>query len=166
MPLSFQPTTNFAGHVGVLLHTGVPIYSTDDFCFSSVDMTCRSYVKTCRLMPSDVATALCSQTVSCAGTPAACQPAFSLRYPKLLWHFFPPASCLDEESGSLAVVIIPCLLALSTVSVVALIFYSLHKNKKRMQSAAAPATPGTHSNALSVPEEAEARLLCVRLPRR
>lgn len=67
------------------------------------------------------------------------------------------AWCLDEESGSLAVVIIPCLLALSTVSVVALIFCSLHKNKKRMQSATAPATHGTHSQHLFIHEEAKAR---------
>lgn len=46
--------------------------------------------------------------------------------------------CNEESSGSLAVIIIPCLLALSTVSVVALIFYSLHKNKQRVQS------PATH----------------------
>lgn len=57
--------------------------------------------------------------------------------------FFPCTSCSDQESGSLAVVIIPCLLALSTVSVVALIFYSLHKNRARMQSATAPANHGT-----------------------
>lgn len=54
-----------------------------------------------------------------------------------------------EESGSLAVVIIPCLLALSTVSVVALIFCSLHKNKKRMQSATAPATHGQQGTCLT-----------------
>ncbi len=47
-------------------------------------------------------------------------------------------SCSDEESsGQLAVIIIPSLLALSTVSVVALIFYSLYKNKHRVQSPAA-----------------------------
>ncbi|XP_040008870.1 tyrosine-protein kinase STYK1 isoform X2 [Xiphias gladius] len=40
--------------------------------------------------------------------------------------------CSGEASpGPLAVVIIPCLLALGTVSVVALIFYSLHKNQRR-----------------------------------
>uniref|UniRef100_A0A3Q3X3K1 Protein kinase domain-containing protein n=1 Tax=Mola mola TaxID=94237 RepID=A0A3Q3X3K1_MOLML len=41
----------------------------------------------------------------------------------------------DEESaGPLAIIIIPCLLVLSTVLVVALIFYSLHKNKERVRS--------------------------------
>lgn len=60
------------------------------------------------------------------------------------------AWCLDEESGSLAVVLIPSLLALSTVSVVALIFYSLHKNKERMQSASAAAAQGTHSFILAL----------------
>lgn len=60
------------------------------------------------------------------------------------WMFFgflilQPASCLtccpdEESSGHLAVIIIPGLLGLSTVLVVALIFYNLHKNKKRVQS--------------------------------
>lgn len=43
----------------------------------------------------------------------------------------------EESSGPLAVIVIPCLLTLSTVLVVALIFYSLHKNKERVRSAAA-----------------------------
>lgn len=124
-------------------------------------MTCRFYVKKCRLMPSDVATALCSQTVSCAGTPVV-RGALHVNPPSafaiLSYCGIFSTSRLDEESGSLAVVIIPCLLALSTVSVVALIFYSLHKNKKRMQSATAPATPGTHSNTCSSPKEQ--RLVC------
>ncbi|XP_019963009.2 tyrosine-protein kinase STYK1 isoform X1 [Paralichthys olivaceus] len=42
--------------------------------------------------------------------------------------------CSEESSGPLAVIIIPSLLALSTVLVVILIFYSLHKNKQRGQS--------------------------------
>lgn len=49
--------------------------------------------------------------------------------------FFPRLLCSDEESsGNLAVIIIPGLLGLSTVLVVTLIFYNLHKNKKRVQS--------------------------------
>lgn len=60
------------------------------------------------------------------------------------------AWCSDEESGSLAVVVIPGLLTLSTVSVVALIFYSLRKNKERMQSANAPATHGTPHSPVKV----------------
>lgn len=55
----------------------------------------------------------------------------------------PSTSCVDEESsGSLAVIIIPCLLAVGTVVVVALIFYSLHKNKQRVQSTATHITNG------------------------
>ncbi|XP_034445790.1 tyrosine-protein kinase STYK1 isoform X1 [Hippoglossus hippoglossus] len=42
--------------------------------------------------------------------------------------------CSEESSGPLAVIIIPSLLALSTVLVVILIFCSLHKNKQRGQS--------------------------------
>ncbi|XP_068162887.1 tyrosine-protein kinase STYK1 isoform X2 [Antennarius striatus] len=42
-------------------------------------------------------------------------------------------TCYDESSGHLAVIIIPSLLALSTVLVVALIFYSLYKNQNRVQ---------------------------------
>lgn len=45
--------------------------------------------------------------------------------------------CDEESSGPLAVIIIPSLLALSTVLVVALIFCSLHKNKPRGQRTAA-----------------------------
>lgn len=37
----------------------------------------------------------------------------------------------EESSGTLALIIIPSLLALSTVLVVALIFYTLCKNKER-----------------------------------
>lgn len=49
-------------------------------------------------------------------------------------HFVAPWS--DEESSSrLAVIVVPCLLTLSTVLVVALIFYSLRKNKERVRSA-------------------------------
>lgn len=122
-------------------------FSNDDYCFSSVDMTCCSDVKKCLLNPLDVATAPHSlQTVSCTQHTSCTRvhlwSAFAILSERVV--FF--ASCLDEESGSLAVVIIPCLLTLSTVSVVALIFYSLHKNKARMQSANAPATHGTHSS--------------------
>ncbi|XP_018540022.1 tyrosine-protein kinase STYK1 isoform X1 [Lates calcarifer] len=42
--------------------------------------------------------------------------------------------CYEESSGPLALIIIPSLLALSTVLVVTLIFCSLHKNKQRGQS--------------------------------
>ncbi|XP_045912837.1 tyrosine-protein kinase STYK1 [Micropterus dolomieu] len=48
----------------------------------------------------------------------------------------------EGSSGPLAIIIIPCLLALSTVLVVALIFYSLHKNKQRGQSTSAQFTNG------------------------
>lgn len=63
------------------------------------------------------------------------------------FYYSDPASslppCLDEKSsGPLAVIIIPCLLALSTVLVVALIFYSLRKNKERVQSATPHFTNG------------------------
>ncbi|KAK2851861.1 hypothetical protein Q5P01_008137 [Channa striata] len=44
-------------------------------------------------------------------------------------------TCYEESSGVLAVILIPSLLALSTVLVVALIFFSLHRNKLRGQTA-------------------------------
>lgn len=50
--------------------------------------------------------------------------------------------CYEGSSGPLAVIIIPCLLALSTVLVVALIFYSFHKNKRRMQTSSTYFTNG------------------------
>ncbi|XP_051282253.1 tyrosine-protein kinase STYK1 isoform X2 [Dicentrarchus labrax] len=53
--------------------------------------------------------------------------------------------CYEESSGLFAVIIIPCLLALSTLLVVALIFYSLHKNKRRAQSTSAHFTNGQQS---------------------
>lgn len=57
--------------------------------------------------------------------------------------------CSEESSGPLAVIIIPSLLALSTVLVVALIFCSLHKNKQRRQRTAAHFTNGQHSVSLT-----------------
>ncbi|AWP10157.1 putative tyrosine-protein kinase STYK1-like [Scophthalmus maximus] len=55
--------------------------------------------------------------------------------------------CYEESSGPLAVIIIPSLLALSTVSVVILIFCSL--NKQRGQSSPSHATNGQPSVPLS-----------------
>ncbi|XP_037627327.1 tyrosine-protein kinase STYK1 isoform X1 [Sebastes umbrosus] len=57
--------------------------------------------------------------------------------------------CYEESAGPLAMIIIPCLLALSTVLVVALIFYSLHKNKQRRQSTSAHFTNGQQSVSLA-----------------
>lgn len=45
--------------------------------------------------------------------------------------------CYEEASGPLAVIIIPSLLALSTLLVVALIFCSLHRNRQKRQRASA-----------------------------
>ncbi|XP_028264717.1 tyrosine-protein kinase STYK1 isoform X2 [Parambassis ranga] len=53
--------------------------------------------------------------------------------------------CYEESSGPLAVIIIPSLLALSTVLVVALIFCSLHKNKQRGQGSIGHFTHGQQS---------------------
>ncbi|XP_029912550.1 tyrosine-protein kinase STYK1 [Myripristis murdjan] len=47
--------------------------------------------------------------------------------------------CYEEASGSLAVIIIPSLLALSTVLVVALIFCSLYRYRQKRQRNSAPA---------------------------
>ncbi|XP_070766507.1 tyrosine-protein kinase STYK1 [Enoplosus armatus] len=57
--------------------------------------------------------------------------------------------CDEESSGPLAVIIIPCLLALSTVLAVVLILYSLHKNKQRGQSTSAHFTNGQQSVSLT-----------------
>ncbi|KAG7236900.1 hypothetical protein INR49_000133 [Caranx melampygus] len=57
--------------------------------------------------------------------------------------------CYEESSGPLAVIIIPSLLALSTVLVVALIFCSLYKNKQRGQSSSCHFTNGQHSVTLT-----------------
>lgn len=46
-------------------------------------------------------------------------------------------TCSEESSGPLAEIIIPCVLVLSTVSVVVLIFCLLHKSKQRNQSVSA-----------------------------
>ncbi|XP_054464861.1 tyrosine-protein kinase STYK1 isoform X2 [Anoplopoma fimbria] len=58
--------------------------------------------------------------------------------------------CYEESVGPLAVIIIPSLLALSTVLVVALIFYNLHKNKQRRPSTSAYFTNGQQSVSLTV----------------
>nr|XP_046252776.1 tyrosine-protein kinase STYK1 isoform X2 [Scatophagus argus] len=58
-------------------------------------------------------------------------------------------TCYEESSGPLAIIIIPCLLGLSTVVVVALIFYSLHKNKERVQSTTSQCTNGQQSASLT-----------------
>ncbi|KAM9351032.1 tyrosine-protein kinase STYK1 [Symphorus nematophorus] len=57
--------------------------------------------------------------------------------------------CYEESAGPLAVIIIPCLLAVSTVLVVALIFYSLLKNKQRVQSTPTHFTNGQHSESMT-----------------
>lgn len=57
--------------------------------------------------------------------------------------------CYEESAGPLAVIIIPCLLALSTVLVVALIFYRLHMSKQRGQSTSAHFTNGLQSVSLT-----------------
>ncbi|XP_042266047.1 tyrosine-protein kinase STYK1 [Thunnus maccoyii] len=57
--------------------------------------------------------------------------------------------CSEESSGPLAVIIIPSLLALSTVFVVALIFCGLHKNKQRAQRTSAHFTNGQKSVSLT-----------------
>ncbi|XP_023271436.1 tyrosine-protein kinase STYK1-like isoform X1 [Seriola lalandi dorsalis] len=57
--------------------------------------------------------------------------------------------CYEESSGPLAVIIIPSLLAFSSVLVVALIFYSLHKNKQRGQSTSCHFTNGQQSVTLT-----------------
>ncbi|XP_073326203.1 tyrosine-protein kinase STYK1 isoform X2 [Pagrus major] len=60
--------------------------------------------------------------------------------------------CYEESSGTLAVIIIPCLLGLSTVLVVASIFYSLHKSKKRAQSMSTHSTTGQTAASASTPK--------------
>ncbi|XP_020501652.2 tyrosine-protein kinase STYK1 isoform X1 [Labrus bergylta] len=57
--------------------------------------------------------------------------------------------CTEEASGPLAVIIIPCLLTLSTVLVVVLIFCSLHKSKQRRQSNLVNFTNGQQSVSLT-----------------
>ncbi|XP_071333351.1 tyrosine-protein kinase STYK1 isoform X1 [Trachinotus anak] len=57
--------------------------------------------------------------------------------------------CYEESSGPLAVIIIPSLLALSTVLVVALIFCSLYKNKQRGHSTSCHFTNGQQSVTLT-----------------
>ncbi|XP_036960573.1 tyrosine-protein kinase STYK1 isoform X1 [Acanthopagrus latus] len=66
-----------------------------------------------------------------------------------------PSMCYEESSGHLAVIIIPGLLGLSTVLVVALIFYNLHKNKKRVQSMSTHSgqTADSASTPWELPEE-------------
>ncbi|XP_062283210.1 tyrosine-protein kinase STYK1 isoform X1 [Scomber scombrus] len=53
--------------------------------------------------------------------------------------------CSEESSGSVALIIIPSVLALSTVFVVVLIFCDLHKNKKKAQRTSAHFTNGQQS---------------------
>ncbi|KAM6929958.1 LOW QUALITY PROTEIN: uncharacterized protein PEZ65_009055 [Lycodopsis pacificus] len=62
-----------------------------------------------------------------------------------------------ESAGPLAVIIIPCLLALSTALVVALIFYNLHKNNQRRPSSSAHFTNGQQSVSLTA--------VCVSTPK-
>ncbi|XP_070696098.1 tyrosine-protein kinase STYK1 isoform X2 [Pempheris klunzingeri] len=58
-------------------------------------------------------------------------------------------TCSEESAGPLALIIIPCLLAVSTVFVVALIFYSLHRNKQREPSTTAHFANGQQSAPLT-----------------
>ncbi|XP_030590440.1 tyrosine-protein kinase STYK1 [Archocentrus centrarchus] len=55
----------------------------------------------------------------------------------------------EQSSGALAVIIIPSLLALSTVLVVALIFFSLYKNKERVERTSAHFKNGKQSVSLA-----------------
>lgn len=97
-----------------------------------------SHCEQCPLILVDVATILycpsavsCMLHVSCMFRTVALQPCFhEPAHVVALWSD-------EESSGPPAVIVIPCLLTLSTVLVVALIFYSLHKNKERVRSAAA-----------------------------
>lgn len=150
----------FQAHHCFTLHRS-DIYSAGDFCFSSVDMIWNSahIMKKCQLILMEVATILCSKrAVRCTQNTSCKQTPRQFYHSKRIYHF---ACRLDEESGSLAVIIIPCLLALSTVSVVALILYSLHKNKERMQSTAAPSTHGINSKICVSTKNQELTLFCV-----
>ncbi|XP_023152084.1 tyrosine-protein kinase STYK1 [Amphiprion ocellaris] len=60
-----------------------------------------------------------------------------------------PSVCSEEASGPLAVIIIPSLLALSTVLVVTLIFCSLYTNKQRRQRTTGHLTNGQQSVSLT-----------------
>lgn len=165
VPFNFK----LSGNLGVLLHTGAQLFYwwlLFLICWYDLPFLCEKMSSdgvgrgNSTALPANCE--LCTAHLLHAGLHVHPPSAFAiLRYCVI---FF--ASCLDEESGSLAVVIIPCLLALSTVSGVALIFCSLHKNKKRMQSATAPATHGTHSNTCLSTKKQRLALLCVRLPRR
>lgn len=96
-----------------------------------------SHCEKCPLILVDVATILCCPAVSCM-LHVSCMLRPVLVHPCLHEPAHSVALWSDEESsGPLAVIVIPCLLTLSTVLVVALIFYSLHKNKERVRSAAA-----------------------------
>ncbi|XP_040916575.1 tyrosine-protein kinase STYK1 isoform X2 [Toxotes jaculatrix] len=68
------------------------------------------------------------------------------------------SKCYEESSGPLALIIIPSLLALSTVLVVALIFCSLHKNKQRQQSSSSHSTNGQQSATLSAASVSTAKV--------
>lgn len=91
-------------------------------------MPCVLICEKCQLFLVDAATILSCKCNS-----------WTLLQRKLVGYSSPPflhmlllsSLVFDEESaGPLAVVIIPCLLTLSTVLVVALIFYNYHKNKR------------------------------------
>ncbi|XP_029363147.1 tyrosine-protein kinase STYK1 [Echeneis naucrates] len=57
--------------------------------------------------------------------------------------------CYEESSGPLAVIVIPSVLALSTVLVVALIFCSLYKNKQRAHRMSSPFAIGQQNVTLT-----------------
>ncbi|XP_034552033.1 tyrosine-protein kinase STYK1 [Notolabrus celidotus] len=72
--------------------------------------------------------------------------------------------CSEESSGPLAVIIIPCLLALSTALVVLLILCSLHKSKQRRQSVSAHFTNGQQSVSLSFASTCTPKVQAALLP--
>lgn len=130
---------NFFSHFQTLLSLTrhrVRLFPGCDFWVSSVDMIWHfSHMWKMPAAPhrcgNDTSPPMC-----CKSNP--CGPhwvGFFLLFSYTTTCFFPCLLCSDEESsGDLAVIIIPGLLGLSTVLVVTLIFYNLHKNKKRVQS--------------------------------
>lgn len=72
--------------------------------------------------------------------------------------------CAEESSSPLAIIILPCLLALSTALVVVLIFWSLHKSKQRPQSASAHFTNSQQSVSLSAASVSAPKVQAALLP--
>uniref|UniRef100_UPI0037E91568 tyrosine-protein kinase STYK1 n=1 Tax=Semicossyphus pulcher TaxID=241346 RepID=UPI0037E91568 len=73
-------------------------------------------------------------------------------------------TCSEESSGPLAVIIIPCLLALSTVLVVVLIFCNLLKKKQRRQSTSDEITTRQPSVSLTVVSVSTPKVQAALLP--